>query len=152
MHSLSHSVSGLNMWIVVWFRLNGKRNSKKGMKSPSKSALSPSDEHKTESHCFGDRRYLYWDSCKGHGLYIRAKWTDLKDEVLNNSLCSISLPQWSCLWRKATITHSTNRALKTVAFKHWKMGSGVQRHAQRFGIKGDLSPFYVLSVFRLIIR
>ena len=109
-------------------------------------AKSPSE---TACHSFGDRRYLYWDSCKGHSLYIRAKWTDFKEEMLNNSICSLSLPQWTCLWRKATIVHSTNRSLKTVAFKYWKMGSGVQIHAQRFGIKGTccLLTYYAFYYF-----
>eukprot|EP01083_Nonionella_stella_P010199 29129_1 len=90
---------------------------------------------KEDHHVFGNKRFYYWKSCTNEALYVAAKYNSLKDELLNNSLCNLSLPQFETIYHKSNDLHDTDRALIIGAFSGWKIGSGIQGFVQRYGIE-----------------
>ncbi len=75
----------------------------------------------------------------GHG--VKSKYNDLKDELLNNNFCNISLPQYDAI-------HII--ALKTKSFAKWKIGSGTHRYVERYNIKEN-SPIKLNHIMADVI-
>eukprot|EP01084_Bolivina_argentea_P259723 438343_1 len=141
--------------------LNEKRNKLKKLKDKYKLQLrehkfigmnmnDSKEDEKELCHMFGNVRFMYWDSCKNKVLYVRNKWKDLKDELLNNNVCNISLPQYDMIYIKVSDLHNTDRALRTGAFSGWKIGSGTQTYVQRYNIKED-TPIKMNHIMACVI-
>ena len=106
-----------------------------------------------DAHRFG-KRFRYWpayqdnktnDLLNGfytHHWYVRPKYNDIKDEILNNTICSITVNQWN-----RTVLYASKIIIRTVAIKKLKAfvspnlkngGSTSNSSYNKYGVKdGD---------------
>eukprot|EP00484_Ammonia_sp_Unknown_P029515 CAMPEP_0197037226 /NCGR_PEP_ID=MMETSP1384-20130603/14486_1 /TAXON_ID=29189 /ORGANISM="Ammonia sp." /LENGTH=1380 /DNA_ID=CAMNT_0042467497 /DNA_START=42 /DNA_END=4184 /DNA_ORIENTATION=+ len=106
-----------------------------------------------DAHRFG-KRYRYWpaysdnktnDLLNGfytHHWYVRPKYNDIKDEILNNGICSITVNQWN-----RTVLYASKIIIRTIGIKKLKAevqanrkdgGSTSNSSYNKYGVKhGD---------------
>eukprot|EP01083_Nonionella_stella_P233991 823889_1 len=63
-------------------------------------------------------QFYYWHSLRDHKHYIHPRYSDLKDEVLNNPVCGLDVSQWNSLQTecKTDINTDVARNIKSNGF------------------------------------
>lgn len=92
------------------------------------------EEKELEYFQFGGAELLYWEDCKDNEWFIPKQFENLKQELLNNNLCKISMVQWDDLYESATSISESKKATEYLSYDALGDNANYEPLIEKYGI------------------
>ena len=99
---------------------------------------------------FGAQELLYWDDDKDKEWFVPKKFENLKQEILENKFCTLSIEQWDGLYIDAQTISESNKATEYLSYDALGDNGNYEALIEKYGIY-EYTPIKINHICSILL-